>query len=68
MDAIELRKLFSVLHWSDRDELERNGVIQSGSAGDKEWHRFNYDLTTFVLKLPADRLAGLVDLVAKENA
>lgn len=68
MDATELRNLFSVLHWTDRNELERNGLIQTGSAGDKEWHRFNYDLTTFVLKLPADRLACLVDLVAKENA
>lgn len=68
MDATQFRKMFDTLHNLAQWDLEDAGVITPGAKGGSDWHRFNHDLTTFVLKLPADRLAGLVDLVSKENA
>ena len=63
MSAEQLRKLFHVLHWIDRDHLEAAGVIAINSAGGSDWHRFNQDIGTSVLKLPTDRLDRLAALI-----
>lgn len=65
MDAKQFRNLFWVLHNTDLAMLEKAGVILDDRTG-TSWTRFNSDLTTFVLKLPDDRLAKLAALVAEE--
>ena len=68
MNATAFRRMFEVLHNLELADLALAGVI--GPTGDyvqKEWQRFNCDLTTFVLKLPADRLEKLVALVEKSK-
>lgn len=66
MNAKQFRTLFMILHNTDRDALETSGIISQGRASDKDWSRFNNDLTTFVLKLSDDRVAKLAALVAGE--
>lgn len=66
MNAKQFRTMFVILHNIDLDTLEKAGVIKPGANGGSDWTRFNSDLTTFVLKLPDDRVAKLAALVAKE--
>lgn len=63
MDAAHFREMFWVLHNIAAWDLEEAGVIAADAKGGSDWKRFNRDLTTFVLKLPADRLEKLVALV-----
>lgn len=67
MDAQKFRRMFHVLHNMDLDELLNAGVITPGARGGSDWVRFNTDLTTFVLKLPADRVEKLTALVFGEE-
>jgi hypothetical protein len=62
MTAAEFRRMFGTLHDMGLSELEEAGVITPGAKGGSDWTRFNNDLTTFVLKLPADRLEKLAAL------
>lgn len=68
MNATKFRTLFEILHNVDLDALEQAGVVTPGAKGGSDWKRFNSDLTTFVLKLPADRLAKLAAMVEAEEA
>ena len=61
MDAQHFRRMFEVLHNTGMDELVTAGIIEPGNK--KSWIRFNDDLTTFVLKLDAERVEKLVALV-----
>lgn len=63
MDATQFRTFFAVLHNTERSDLEQSGVIFGGGAGNKDWLRFNNDLTSFVLKLNDERVAKLAGLV-----
>ncbi|WP_116654388.1 hypothetical protein [Pelagibacterium sediminicola] len=63
MDARRFRNMFAILHNLDLWVLEEAGVITPGANGGSDWTRFNRDLTTFVLKLPDDRLEKLFALV-----
>jgi hypothetical protein len=54
---------FRVLHNLNLWELEEAGVITPGAKGGSDWKRFNGDLTTFILKLPAARVEKLFLLV-----
>ena len=63
MDPQTFRNLFGTLHDMNRWDLEEAGVIKAGAVGGSDWTRFNNNLTTFVLKLPQDRLAKLAALV-----
>lgn len=67
MDASALREQFSILHNLNLWDLEKAGVITPGAKGGSDWKRFNNDLTTFVLKLPADRLAKLATLIESRH-
>ncbi|TIL38549.1 hypothetical protein [Mesorhizobium sp.] len=63
------RDTFSVLHNLALWDLEDAGVIKPGAGGGgSSWTRFNDDLTTFVLKLPTDRLGKLFALVERKLA
>jgi hypothetical protein len=62
MTTVEFRRMFEALHNLDLATLEEAGVILPDAKGGSDWTRFNNDLTTFVLKLPADRLERLVVL------
>lgn len=61
--ATRFRAMFDVLHNMDLDDLERAGIIKPNADGGSDWIRFNKNLTTFVLKLPPDRLDALAKLV-----
>lgn len=63
--AAQFREIFNILHNTDLSELEQAGVITPGARGGSDWTRFNNNLTTFVLKLPPNRLAALHDLVRR---
>jgi len=67
MDASSFRRMFETLHNMDLWTLEEAGIITPSAKGGSDWTRFNRDLTTFVLKLPADRLAALAALVASRQ-
>ncbi len=66
MNADQFRDVFYVLHNIDKSDLEAAGVITPGAIGGSDWPRFNSDLTTFVLKLPEDRVAKLAALVSEQ--
>lgn len=44
---------------TSRWELEDIGIIPKGSAGDKQWERFNHNFDIFILKL-SDEQCGLL--------
>lgn len=67
MNGPQFRTMFSILHNIDLDTLEQAGVITPGAKGGSDWTRFNNDLTTFVLKLPEDRVAKLASLVEAQT-
>ena len=54
---------FRVLHNLNLWDLEEAGVITPGAKGGSDWKRFNGDLTTFILKLPAARVEKLFLLI-----
>jgi hypothetical protein len=68
MTFTAFRKMFDALHNMDLDTLEKAGVITPGARGGSDWTRYQNDLTTFVLKLPADRLERLASLVCATTA
>lgn len=63
MDPARFRLMFHVLHNIALWDLEEAGVITPGAKGGSDWKRFNTDLTSFVLKLPSERLEKLWRLV-----
>jgi len=65
MTPKSFRTMFAVLHNLDLAQLVDAGVIDG--INPVQWTRFNSDLTTFVLKLPEDRLAKLLELVKAEG-
>ena len=67
MNERQFRNLFAILHSIDKDELEKAGVINPNAVGGSDWTRFNDDIGTFVLKLPADRRQALLDLCERRN-
>lgn len=66
MNATALRNQFAILHNLNLWDLEDAGVITPNANGGSDWKRFNSDLTTFVLKLPEDRLEKLATLLERE--
>lgn len=67
MDAASFRDMFETLHNMDLWTLEEAGIITPGAKGGSDWTRFNNNLTTFVLKLPPDRLASLAALASHQT-
>jgi hypothetical protein len=67
MDALTFRRMFETLHNMDLWTLEEAGIITPGAKGGSDWTRFNRDLTTFVLKLPAERLTKLAALASHQT-
>lgn len=65
MSPTALREQFFILHNLNRWDLEEAGVITPGARGGSDWTRFNNNLTTFVLKLPEDRLAKFAALIER---
>jgi hypothetical protein len=63
MNPVSFRLMFAVLHNIPLWDLEEAGVITPGAKGGSDWKRFNNDLTSFVLKLPSERLEKLWRLV-----
>jgi len=62
----QFRTLFAILHNMDLQQLVDAGIMGDGHLSTM-WTRFNSDLTSFVLKLPDDRLEKLVTLVHAEG-
>jgi hypothetical protein len=63
MNAHGFREVFAVIHNLDKSDLEGAGVIRENQIGGSDWHRFNSDFGTFVLKLPSERLEKLLTLI-----
>ena len=62
------RNTFAILHNLDLYALNGAGVIGNNNPRDnKDWDRFNDDLTTFVLKLDDARLDALYALVQSKQ-
>lgn len=62
--ADAFRNMFAILHNTSLADLNRAQVITDGNPlNNKQWDRFNDDLTTFVLKLDDARLDALWALV-----
>lgn len=62
--ADAFRNMFAILHNLGLADLNRAQVITDGNPlNNKQWDRFNDDLTTFVLKLDDARLDALWALV-----
>lgn len=61
--ASNLKDIAFFLSNTSRWELEKAGIITEGPSGDTAWKRFNNDFDVFVLKLPADRLNALTDMI-----
>jgi hypothetical protein len=62
--ADAFRNTFAILHNLSLYELNEAGIITGVNAlNNKQWDRFNDDLTTFVLKLDDARLDALYALV-----
>lgn len=62
--ADAFRNMFAILHNTSLADLNRAQVITDGNPlNNKQWDRFNNDLTTFVLKLDDARLDALWGLV-----
>ena len=67
-----LREMARILFNMNRWDLEACGAIEKGPAGRRAWFRFNRDGITFLIHLPAPRLAALtahinLQLEAKAN-
>lgn len=67
MHPAALREQFAILHNLNLWDLENADIITPGAKGGSDWKRFNNDLTTFVLKLPPDRLARLAALIESRS-
>lgn len=66
--ADAFRNMFAILHNCGLAELNDAGVIGNNNPRDnKDWDRFNDDLTTFVLKLDDARLDALYALVQSKQ-
>jgi hypothetical protein len=62
--ATQLRDFAFFLSNTSRWELEKAGIITPGPSGDTAWKRFNNDFDVFVIKLPAERLGALADMIS----
>jgi hypothetical protein len=62
--ATQLRDLAYFLSNTSRWELEKAGIISQGPSGDTAWKRFNNDFDVFVIKLSAERLSALADMIS----
>ncbi|RVE84735.1 hypothetical protein [Sinorhizobium meliloti] len=61
--ATQLRDFAFFLSNTSRWELEKAGIITPGPSGDTAWKRFNNDFDVFAIKLSAEKLVALADLV-----
>ncbi|QKN14751.1 hypothetical protein HR059_09835 [Sinorhizobium meliloti WSM1022] len=62
--AAQLRDFAFFLSNTSRWELEKAGIIAPGPSGDTAWKRFNNDLDVFVIKLSAEKLKAMTDMIA----
>ncbi|MDW9473176.1 hypothetical protein [Sinorhizobium meliloti] len=62
--ATQLRDLAFFLSNTSRWELEKAGIITPGPSGDAAWKRFNNDFDVFVIKLSAEKLVALADMIS----
>ncbi|MDX0406915.1 hypothetical protein GOC62_18795 [Sinorhizobium medicae] len=62
--AAQLRDFAFFLSNTSRWELEKAGIIAPGPSGDTAWKRFNNDFDVFVIKLSAEKLAAMTDMIA----
>ncbi|MDX0789260.1 hypothetical protein GOD70_22490 [Sinorhizobium medicae] len=62
--AAQLRDFAFFLSNTSRWELEKAGIIAPGPSGDTAWKRFNNDFDVFVIKLSAEKLKALTDMIA----
>ncbi|MDX0553562.1 hypothetical protein GOL37_17380 [Sinorhizobium medicae] len=60
----QLRAFAFFLSNTSRWELEKEGIISPGPSGDTAWKRFNNDFDVFVIKLSAEKLAAMTDMIA----
>ncbi|ASP84284.1 hypothetical protein [Sinorhizobium meliloti] len=60
----QLRDFAFFLSNTSRWELEKAGIISPGPSGDTAWKRFNNDFDVFVIKLSAEKLKALTDMIA----
>lgn len=68
MTAGELKNLAYTWSNMDRSTLEQAGIIKPGQIGGSDWTRFNRDPMMFVIKLHADRLEKLAEILNDEMA
>lgn len=59
----QLRDFAFFLSNTSRWELEKAGIITPGPSGDTAWKRFNNDFDVFVIKLSAEKLGALSDMI-----
>jgi hypothetical protein len=62
--ASQLRDFAFFLSNTSRWELEKAGIITPGPSGDTAWKRFNNDFDVFVIKLSAEKLSALADMIS----
>ncbi len=62
--AAQLRDFAFFLSNTSRWELEKAGIITPGPSGDTAWKRFNNDFDVFVIKLSAEKLSALADMIS----
>ncbi|MDW9787700.1 hypothetical protein CN071_17815 [Sinorhizobium meliloti] len=60
----QLRDFAFFLSNTSRWELEKAGIISPGPSGDTAWKRFNNDFDVFVIKLSAEKLTAMTDMIA----
>ncbi|MDW9722134.1 hypothetical protein GOB91_07160 [Sinorhizobium meliloti] len=60
----QLRDFAFFLSNTSRWELEKAGIISPGPSGDTAWKRFNNDFDVFVIKLSAEKLTAMADMIA----
>jgi len=61
--ATQLRDFAYFLSNTSRWELEKAGIIAPGPSGDTAWKRFNNDFDVFAIKLSAEKLGALSDMI-----
>ncbi|RVK94000.1 hypothetical protein CN150_19135 [Sinorhizobium meliloti] len=62
--ATQLRDFAFFLSNTSRWELEKAGIISPGPSGDTAWKRFNNDFDVFVIKLSAEKLTAMTNMIA----
>jgi hypothetical protein len=63
MSPDQLKTLAYAWSNTDKDKLEKAGVLKRAQVGGSDWKRFNEDPMTFIIKLPDDKLKKLSELL-----